>query len=65
MKWVIDRIESDTAVIEAGKEYINIPAVCLPAGIKEGDVLSVNIDKDAASEQLKKAREMMNNIFSD
>ena len=65
MKWVIDRIESDIAVIEVGDECIDIPTRCLPIEVKEGDVLSLNIDKDATSEQLKKARDMMNNLFSD
>ena len=65
MKWVIDRIESDIAVIEVGNECIDIPTKCLPIGVKEGDVLSLKIDKDATSEQLKRARTMMNNLFSD
>ena len=65
MKWVIDRIESDIAVIEVGNECIDIPTKCLPIGVKDGDVLSLNIDKDATSEQLKRARTMMNNLFSD
>lgn len=41
MKWVIDRIESDIAVIEVGNECIDIPTKCLPIGVKEGDVLSL------------------------
>lgn len=65
MRWVIDRIESDIAIIEAGKECINVPVKCLPKGVKEGDVLSVNIDKDATSEQLKRARSKMDSLFSD
>lgn len=64
MKWVIDRIESDIAVIEVGNECIDIPAKFLPAEIREGYTLSVNIDSDANSRQLKEAKDMMNNLFS-
>lgn len=64
MKWVIDRIESDIAVIEVGNECIDIPVKFLPAEIREGYTLSVNIDRDASSRQLKGAKYMMNNLFS-
>lgn len=65
MEWIVDRIESDTAVIEAGKEYINIPLKFLPGGVGEGDVISVNIDKNTESKRLKKARDVMNGLFSE
>lgn len=65
MKWVVDRIESNTAIIEVDKEYINVHIKFLPIGVKEGDVLSVNIDADATSEQLQKARRIMNDLFSE
>ena len=54
-------------IVSAYEEHYNspIPTKCLPIGVKEGDVLSLNIDKGATSEQLKRARTMMNNLFSD
>ena len=42
MKWVIDRFEGETAVLENIKtmENLDFPRSELPDGIKEGDVLS-------------------------
>ncbi len=48
MKAVVDRIEGNHAVVlfEDRKVNANIPLVALPAGIIEGDWLTVNIQID-------------------
>ena len=47
MKWIVDRIEGDVAVLElSSKVTVNIPVNCLPNGVKENDVISLSIDSD-------------------
>ena len=48
MKAVIDRFEGQLAVLLVGDENtkFNIPINLLPAGCKEGDVLSISIERD-------------------
>lgn len=38
---VVDRIEGDYAVIEAGDETVAFPLAALPPGVKEGDKLTI------------------------
>lgn len=41
MKGIIDRFEGDYAVVEfAGRRMVNIHNCDLPAGLKEGDIIS-------------------------
>ena len=43
----IDRIEEGFAVIELDDDnYIDIPLKYLPAGVKEGDKLTLTIEKE-------------------
>ena len=57
MKAVIDRVEGEFAVLllgDKGEFRLNFPLSLLPAGCKEGDVLSISIERNvAATEQTK------------
>jgi len=53
---VIDRIESDRAIVEIGGEIIEIPCSELPNGAKEGDVLFLSLNTEAVG-NLKKDNE--------
>ena len=44
MRWVIDRIEGNYAVIECNGNCINVPTNLLPEGAKDGDVLDVILE---------------------
>ena len=51
--WIIDVIEDGSASIEVdGKSVTPIPAWMLPAGAKEGDVLSVTHDRSEGKSSL-------------
>ncbi len=66
MNWIIDRIENNIAVCEfdTGKT-IDVPLSALPDGIKEGDVISLSIDKEETNNRKEKINNLMNNLFKD
>ena len=57
MKAVIDRVEGELAVLllgDKGEFRLNFPLSLLPEGVKEGDIMSISIERDlAATEQTK------------
>jgi hypothetical protein len=69
-KWVIDSIEEHVAAVEVdGRDMFHVPVWLLPEGAREGDVLSVEhdregresrvtitIDSDAGSEAIERSR---------
>lgn len=62
MKFIIDKIEESFVVVELkDKKMINMPIELLPLGAKEGDVLSIAIDKN----ETKLRRERINNLMND
>lgn len=65
MNWIIDRIENDTAVCEAGDSFIDIPLSAFPDGVKEGDVIALTIDKSQTADRKRKINDMMNKLFKD
>lgn len=36
IRWVVDRIEGEVAVLEAGRRYLTLPLEILPGGLQEG-----------------------------
>lgn len=55
--WVIDQIENGVASIEVdGKTMITLPRAILPRGVKEGDVLRVNLTPDPAEQARRLAQ---------
>ena len=66
MKFVVDRIENDIAVLEnmKNKEIINVSLKLLPKNLKEGDVLKFNnnkyfLDNNEKQVRLDRIREKM------
>ncbi|HEY3315544.1 MAG TPA: DUF3006 domain-containing protein [Bacillota bacterium] len=46
MKVIVDRIEGELAVLEWGDSTVELPAAELPAGAREGSVLTVRLELD-------------------
>lgn len=64
MKWTVDRLEGNYAVIELeNKETADIPLKALPDGVKEGDILCVAVDKDKTAERKTEIDSLANRLF--
>ena len=66
--FIIDRFEGDWAIIETENRHtFNLPRFVLPTGIKEGDVISiqVGIDLVATKERAEKSKRMIDNLFDE
>ncbi len=55
LRIVVDRFEGDLAVLEVGATHVDVPRALLPAGTREGDVLSLVKDAAATAEALSDA----------
>lgn len=65
MKVIIDRFEGDYAVVEIEiGQFVNIPKILLPEA-KEGDVISIEVDKNETELRRKKIEELMGKVFKD
>jgi len=65
---IIDRFEGDWAIIETeNRQTFNFPRFILPPGIKEGDVISiqVGIDLVATKERAEKSERLLDNFFDE
>ena len=63
MKVIIDRFEEDYAVIEiSAGNFVNIPRVLIPEA-KEGDVIKIEIDKEATDKRKEEIKKLMDNLF--
>lgn len=66
MKWIIDRFEGDFALCEIEKGVIyNIPRAALPENVREGDVISVNIESSETESRKSSINKLMNDLFVD
>ena len=65
MKVIIDRFEGEFAVIElAFGKTINVPKELFP-NAKEGDVFSIELDKNETDSRKEKMTSLMNDLFVD
>lgn len=63
MKVIIDRFEGNFAVVELeDKTFANLPFLLSPTGAKEGDVISISIDKEETERRRHEADELFNKI---
>lgn len=63
MDVIVDRIEGDYAVVEIEKgKMCNLPLVFVP-NVKEGDVVTITINKDKIEEKKKTIEDLMNSVF--
>ena len=63
---IIDRFEGDWAIIETEDRHtFNLPRFVLPTGIKEGDVISIQVEVDLVKtkERTEKSKHMLENLF--
>ncbi|MDD6728496.1 MAG: DUF3006 domain-containing protein [Eubacteriales bacterium] len=64
MKWIVDRIEGDFAVVELeNKQTADIPLKSLPEKIKEGDVVSISIDENETADRKKNIDSLAKKLF--
>lgn len=57
MFWVLDRFEGDYAILVGDDRALaQIPTTALPAGVKEGDALRLNLVLDAEETARRRAR---------
>ena len=65
-KFIIDRFEGDFAVCETEElEFIDIPKAALPCDAKEGDVITISVDKSETDKRKEKIEGLMNSLFKD
>ena len=63
MDVIVDRIEGDYAVVEIEKgKMCNLPIELVP-NVKEGDAVSIIINKSKTDERKKTIEELMNSVF--
>ncbi len=63
---VIDRFEGEFAVIELeDKSLVNVPIKILPPDAKEGDIISITINKEATNKAEKEMTTRLKNLFVD
>lgn len=66
MNFIIDRFESDYAVVELKNEtFENLPKALLPPEAKEGDCIIISIDNDATADRKNRIENKMNKLFRD
>ena len=59
---VIDRIESNTAILEVDGKTVDIPVALLPENVKEGDVLKLVLCDNAASHLQRENEERLERL---
>lgn len=65
MKFIIDRFESDYAVVELeNKKIINVPKDILPEGAYEGSVISVIINEDETIRRRNNIKRLMDDLWN-
>ncbi len=63
MDVIVDRIEGDYAVVEIDKgKMCNLPIEVVP-NVKEGDIVTIIINKDKTKKRKKTIEELMNSVF--
>lgn len=65
MKFIIDRIEQDTAIVELESgESLSLPyALLRPLQAKEGDVLRLSIDQEETAKRRERVSSLLKDIF--
>ncbi len=70
-KYSVDRIENGIAVIECGKEILNISVLNLPSGVREGDILvrqsdgSFTADAEETERLKREHNKIQNSLFDE
>ncbi len=64
MKWIVDRIEGNIAVVECNGKTFDIDVCYLPKGVKESDIIDLAIDKEETKNQEDIAQKRLDNLFN-
>ncbi|MDO4564042.1 MAG: DUF3006 domain-containing protein [Clostridia bacterium] len=59
----IDRFEGETAVIECGELFFELPRSVLPPNTREGDILSISIDSEATEQKKAELKKRLGTLF--
>lgn len=63
MKVILDRFEGDFGIVELeDKSFVEIPKVLI-SNAKEGDVITINIDKYETERQKKEIESLIDDLF--
>ncbi len=63
MEVIVDRIEGDYAIVEIEKGNIsNLPLELVP-NVKEGDIVTITINKGKTEDRKKTIEKLMNSVF--
>lgn len=64
MKVIIDRFEGEYAIVELpDRSTVDMPKRLVPEGAKEGDVLSIEIDKDETVKRREQIKKLMDELW--
>ena len=64
MKYTIDRFEGNFAVVELENEkFVDIPREAIPPEAKEGDIISVMVDKETTAKRKKEIEDMTKDMW--
>ncbi|MSU00436.1 DUF3006 domain-containing protein [Tissierella pigra] len=64
MKFTIDRFEEDFAIVELeNKDTIEIPRIIIPEEAKEGDIISITIEKDETDKRKERIQGKFDRLF--
>lgn len=64
MEGIIDRFEGEYAVIETGdRSMVHMPKVLLPKDAKEGDVISIHIDREKTEKRRHKIERLARDLW--
>lgn len=63
MEVIVDRIEGDYAIVEIEKGNMsNLPLELVP-NVKEGDIVTITINKGKTEDRKKTIEKLMNSVF--
>lgn len=64
MRFTIDRFEEEFAIVELENgEVVEIPKAILPSESKEGDIISISVEKDETEERKKRIQNKFDRLF--
>lgn len=66
MRFIVDRITDGIASLEAeDRSIVEVPAKLLPKGIKEGEVISITINKEETKAREERIKALMEDVWAD
>ncbi len=62
---IIERFEGELAVLETDGKPLSIPRGLLPPEAREGDLLTISIDRDATDARRNQIKKLLGTLFED